>query len=352
MRYNTDHATKGASNDKFRIAMFVSLCLFLLFLITVFPGCIYYIPFSTPPDLSTCTRLEIQYDPSTLDYFVRCGDPQKLLTPAEKNYIQSLKTFVVDDQERIKAFAKDVSLGSYKAHIWWGGLSIGRAVYIDCYRNKKHVAFFGVFGDLIITKDRAWFRYPWGLPNLHIIEPPEILPFRLRDDCAGNLESLYVSGSALLLGKDFFGRDAKAYPEPTEWCDVIVRGFRNAYFIDDNGIRRRSYSEEEISRMFTCPSLRERVDLEHQRARPNESSSPKEPAPLLESHYAMNPNCGPNSPPDTVLLFETKAGWNQHGGPELFTFDNHDPGGGCVLLNDGTVKFIRTTEEFQQVRWK
>jgi hypothetical protein len=32
-------------------------------------------------------------------------------------------------------------------------------------------------------------------------------------------------------------------------------------------------------------------------------------------------------------------------GPDLFTFDNHDPKGGCVLLNDGTVKFIRTKEE-------
>jgi hypothetical protein len=64
----------------------------------------------------------------------------------------------------------------------------------------------------------------------------------------------------------------------------------------------------------------------------------------------MNPNCEPNSPPDMVLLFETKAGWNQHGGPELFTFDNHDPRGGCVLLNDGTVKFIRTEEELHQSR--
>ena len=53
-----------------------------------------------------------------------------------------------------------------------------------------------------------------------------------------------------------------------------------------------------------------------------------------------------------VLLFETKAGWNQHGGPELFTFDNHEPKGGCVLLNDGTVKFIRTEEELQKLRWK
>jgi hypothetical protein len=53
-----------------------------------------------------------------------------------------------------------------------------------------------------------------------------------------------------------------------------------------------------------------------------------------------------------VLLFETKTGWNQHGGPELFTFDNHDPKGGCVLLNNGTVKFIRTEEELKQLRWK
>jgi predicted enzyme involved in methoxymalonyl-ACP biosynthesis len=30
----------------------------------------------------------------------------------------------------------------------------------------------------------------------------------------------------------------------------------------------------------------------------------------------------------------------------------HDPKGGCALLNDGTVKFIRTKEELQQLRWK
>jgi len=40
------------------------------------------------------------------------------------------------------------------------------------------------------------------------------------------------------------------------------------------------------------------------------------------------------------------------GGPELFTFDNHEPRGGYVLLNDGTVKFIRTQEELNSLRWK
>jgi hypothetical protein len=53
-----------------------------------------------------------------------------------------------------------------------------------------------------------------------------------------------------------------------------------------------------------------------------------------------------------VFLFESKPGWNQHGGPELFTFDNHDPRGGCVLLKDGTVRFIRTEEELHALRWK
>jgi hypothetical protein len=66
----------------------------------------------------------------------------------------------------------------------------------------------------------------------------------------------------------------------------------------------------------------------------------------------MNPSCSYNSPADVVLLFEAKDGWNQHGGPELFTFDNHDPKGGLVLLNDGTLKFIRTEEELKQLRWK
>ena len=43
---------------------------------------------------------------------------------------------------------------------------------------------------------------------------------------------------------------------------------------------------------------------------------------------------------------------SRHGGPESFTFENHDPRGGCVLLNNGTVKFIRTEEELLALRWQ
>ncbi|UCD48772.1 MAG: hypothetical protein JSW27_14705 [Phycisphaerales bacterium] len=52
------------------------------------------------------------------------------------------------------------------------------------------------------------------------------------------------------------------------------------------------------------------------------------------------------------MLFETEADRNQHGGAELFTFGNHDPKGGCVLLNDGTVKFTRTEAELAALCWE
>jgi hypothetical protein len=108
----------------------------------------------------------------------------------------------------------------------------------------------------------------------------------------------------------------KAYP--SKWCGAIV---------DDK--RADVIPTEYKMEYFKCPA-----------------------AGQGKCDYAMNPGCKPNSPPDMVLLFEAKAGWNQRGGPELFTFDNHDPGGGLVLLNDGTVKFIRTDEELKQLRLK
>lgn len=38
----------------------------------------------------------------------------------------------------------------------------------------------------------------------------------------------------------------------------------------------------------------------------------------------MNQNCKPESPPDTVLLFETKnSDWNLSGGQEFLTTENH-----------------------------
>jgi hypothetical protein len=104
--------------------------------------------------------------------------------------------------------------------------------------------------------------------------------------------------------------------------------------------------------MFRCPSLHRSDDVGEADWHGYNSKPIDQIVTSWQSDYAMNPNCKLDSPPDTVVLFEAKPGWNQHGGPELFTFDNHDPKGGCILLNDGTVKFIRTDEELKQLRWK
>jgi hypothetical protein len=68
-------------------------------------------------------------------------------------------------------------------------------------------------------------------------------------------------------------------------------------------------------------------------------------------HFAINPNCTPNSPNDVVLLFETKGGWNQYGGPELLTFDNHRGKTAFVLFNGGWIDSINS-EEADQLTWK
>ncbi|MDI6448836.1 hypothetical protein [Anaerobaca lacustris] len=83
-----------------------------------------------------------------------------------------------------------------------------------------------------------------------------------------------------------------------------------------------------------------------------EAGASSQPVDIWISDYAMNPNCRGDSPKDMVFLFESRPGWNQHGGPELFAFDHHDPKGGCVLLNDGTVRFIRTERELHALRWR
>lgn len=66
--------------------------------------------------------------------------------------------------------------------------------------------------------------------------------------------------------------------------------------------------------------------------------------------YAINPNVSPRSNPRMVLLFETKGGWNQYGGAEILSFDNHQGRGFNVLFNDQHVEFVET-EEVGDLNW-
>lgn len=103
------------------------------------------------------------------------------------------------------------------------------------------------------------------------------------------------------------------YPMPRDkWCDLLIEFGKDKIAID---------------KLLKCPA--------------NKNG---------RCHYALNVSSS-RSHPRLVVLFETKAGWNQVGGPELLTTDNHNGKGCNVLFNDLTVEFVKT-EELAKLKWK
>ena len=129
--------------------------------------------------------------------------------------------------------------------------------------------------------------------------------YSLAGECASNLEQ--IRNAVQLYSEQCEG----LYPIPNKWCDLLLEG---------NCLKSEQY--------FKCPALK-----------------------AGRCHFAINPNCSPNSPNDVVLLFETKGGWNQYGGSELLTFDNHKGKTALVLFNGGWIKFINP-ERADQLKWK
>ena len=328
---NTHVKTDSVNRQKvFAIVILIAVLLFVL------PFCYCWFLRSDPLDLNGCTSIKVKFVPSALDHFAPRKGHLDMLSSGEKDYLESLKAFVISDMNQIEAFTHDLSLGVRKSGS--RGKSFGRSfVSVTFYRNQKHLTSIKVYERTVVTEDNDIFEYPVGRPNLEIIEPPEIRRFKLRFFCGRNMSRFYAT-------IPFNYRKVNSYPESMRWSDAFVKYWQNLFVIRD-GVRKRYHDDLWISDTLICPGVDEQIG--------NESNSPNNFGSLsMECHYAMNPHCEPNSPPDTVLFFETEVGWNQHGGPELFTFDHHDPKGGCVRLNDGTVKFIRTKEELQQLRWK
>jgi len=262
-----------------------------------------------PPDLASCTRIELQNESTLAAYPFNESEKNIFLTADEEQYLRSLKSIMIEDRERILDLAHEVALAQYEGWRPKPTKVDGPMRIIAYYGSGRRISFM-IWGPYLETEDGHVF-YNTNFDSVLYRVRPQILPFRLRKDCAHRLNDLQQTWRQIVRARG----DA---PSPTEWCDLIERYMRE---------RRRP--ENMIKWAFVCPSAWEgRCD------------------------YAMNPECRTDSPSDTVHLFETKAGWNQHGGPELFTFDNHDPRGGLVLLHDGTVRFIRTEEELKQLRWK
>jgi len=131
--------------------------------------------------------------------------------------------------------------------------------------------------------------------------------------CQSNMSRLHASL------KGYADNHNELLPAGPNWCDELLE------------------ENDELAAIFVC---------QNSDGKPGQSS------------YALNKNvAGQNLwelPRDTVLLFETTAGWNQVGGAELATTDNHSlvTGGPCnEVLARGRSQHS-SSDKIHELRWK
>ncbi|MBN2132580.1 MAG: hypothetical protein JW741_23970, partial [Sedimentisphaerales bacterium] len=167
-----------------------------------------------PPDLTACTRLDVQYGAGALDYFFpSTGMQERILNEEERAYIGSFDKWTVTDEQQVKVLAHHISQGTYRGKHW----DVCECIPVDVigYKGSDRVTSFRVHSLSITTKNRRRFGYPPGVLSLESLVPPSIKPLKVRWDCVMNLNRLIFGGL-------WIGRDRRPYPDPNQWCDVIV----------------------------------------------------------------------------------------------------------------------------------
>ena len=125
-------------------------------------------------------------------------------------------------------------------------------------------------------------------------------------------------------------------------CGTNLSGLRKAILI---------YTEEHND---TLPTNSKWCDLltEHTEVSPSMFRCKK--ARKGPCNYAVNKNIvtlNKIDPYNMVLLFETNSGWNQSGGSEILTTDNHEHEGCNILFVDLHIQFVET-KYLKDLRWK
>jgi len=269
--------------------------------------------------LDTCTSLTIKGHPDILEAikYTHSGYSVPLCNEMAES-ITSRDSLKINDEFVIKKIKYLLSLSKYNTRFPASYYIIPCAVEVEVYEGPtKKVSFWLLKPDMIVIHGWAY-----RLSNPRIIKElffmsPETNFIASYFDCRNNLEGLYA-----LFG--FFRDRNNSYPNPKKWCDDLIDNWNELVI---SGEILKNISLEVNIKEFVCRG-----------------------AGLGGCSYGMNPDCEPDSPPDTVLLFESVVGWNQHGGPELMVFDHHEPKGANVLLNNGTVVFV-TPEEVNNLKW-
>lgn len=145
-----------------------------------------------------------------------------------------------------------------------------------------------------------------GLIVVSLVPEQEVAPLAKKLVCGTKLKGLFTAMQ--VYAGDYQGK----WPTSTRWCDLLIE------------------KADVDPKFFKC------------RADENGTSS-----------YAMNKyavDLGIVMPRDMVLVFESKPGWNQIGGPELLNTENHEGSGCNIMFGDGHVEFVKT-EELEKLNW-
>lgn len=181
----------------------------------------------------------------------------------------------------------------------------------------------------------------------YFINPPHALPTRVI--CGVNLST---TGKALLL---YIADYNDKYPTPQEWCDLLISyadaspkallckgsdavlGESSYAFnkflvgkkpsevpLDVVVLFETNYGKTEGKRDATA-SIRECIKLT---------------GPELQNFFGKNP--------ERLKVYKDR--WNQVGGPEILTADNHKSEGANFLFSDGHVSYCQK-EDFGELNW-
>jgi prepilin-type processing-associated H-X9-DG protein len=123
------------------------------------------------------------------------------------------------------------------------------------------------------------------------------------------------------------------YPPKDKWCDLLIEHAR---------VSKKDFIYPFSKKDFICLGSKAKTGQSSYAI--NENAITLEP-PIMRGIEE------PNTPSDIVLLFESEPGWNQYGGPELLTFQNHNGRGCYIAFSDGHVAFVRK-QNLHKLKWK
>jgi hypothetical protein len=280
----------------------ISIAVFVL--IWVFGGGTLWYKHSLVRDLKNCDSLKI--------YNCYYGKGRRAS--------RIIDEYSVTDDDLIGRIAGLVYNARFYPHAW-GRVGSDVCVVLETHRARKQTNRVSVFGDTLqFTEKRLILgginKSTYSLKYRILKTLPQTREQTLRNRCERNLGNL----EAMVF---FYRRSHNGqYPKASHWCDQLLEHSKN--WDEEHGVY------EPTEEFFICPAV-----------------------PEGRCTYSMNPYCGPNSPNNVVFLFESKPGWNQFGGPELLTTENHGGEGCHIIFNDprGHAEFV-IPDRFSELKWK